>query len=201
MKRPFDQATILGQIGENTVCRMLRDADFSVERNCDGLPRDGRGPSVAVPGKEPIPRPDLVVSNRGVSIPAEVKTKTDRTKGILTKEWETGIDHKRWIDYRDFERATGQQMVLVIVEYSKTVAQWLLANERINSDFERNGRTDFVQAPDHVMAQWLASLNPSLNKPTFCYGKSMVYFAVRQFRNDWLEFLASIVSQRATRFT
>jgi len=200
MKRPFDQALILGQIGENTASWYLRKIGFNVERNCDGLIINRRGPSMQVPGQAQIPRPDLAISKRGVVIPAEVKTKSDRTLGRLTNEWETGFDHRRWIDYLDYERATGLRVLMIFVEYTwPGLASYLLRDPRLITEVEETGRTTKKAEPDAILAQWLQDLAPSLGgQPTLCEGREMIYFAIAQFRQkDWLALPEEYVSAHA----
>jgi hypothetical protein len=195
----FEKSLIIGQIGENSVTWILRREQHNVERNCDGLVIDGRGPAMATPGGS-IPRPDLAVSKRGVSVAVEVKTKCDRTTGIITGKVETGIDYQKWLDYQEYERQTGIPVMLVVPEYLfPGSAEMLLNSTRALGEWEKNKRTTVVARPDNILAQWLKELQPSLRHPTRCNGQEMIYFAVEQFHKDCLALLRSHIDSHATR--
>ena len=181
MRRQFDDALLLGQIGENAVASMLSQRGFNMQRNCDGAVTPGHGPSLKTPAGD-IPLPDFTISARGVSIASEIKTKTDRTVGVITGETETGIDYQKWLDYKDYKRATGAAVFLFFVEYNKALITRLLQTPAIRSHFETTGKTTHLEIPDAVYGQWQDRLKPSLNTPTECYGKQMIYFALRQFK-------------------
>lgn len=195
----FDRRLALGQIGENTVVSCLEQEQFNVERNCDGLVIDHRGPSMLTPqGK--IPRPDLTISQCGVSIPAEVKTKTNRTKGIITGEVETGIDATKWQDYQEYSRKTGLPVLLVFCEYLYPGAlDKLTSMPEVQAEWAKQQRTTVTAKPDSIFAQWLHHLTPSLSHPKYCHGRPMFYFSIWQFEEDWLALVRLHVRQNATR--
>jgi hypothetical protein len=189
----FDEQLMFGQIGENWIEHQARKAGFLVERNCSEAIINGKGPRAHSNEVDSIPRPDLVLSKRGCHFPVEVKTKNSRTVGLITGNEETGIDHQKWIDYRDYERATGSRILLVNVEFID-LAQWLTAYPRARAEFERTGSTSWFYRPDACLSQWLANLRTSLNKPTECRGQAMVYFSIDQFESGWLEMLEDAVN-------
>jgi hypothetical protein len=180
MNRTFDDSLILGQIGENTVEEMLVKRGFHVENNASSVMHDGRGPAVeTIVGN--IPRPDFTVSRRGISIATEIKTKTDRTCGRLTNQVETGIDFKKWNDYKDYTRANGAPVFFFFIEYTVPIANGLLKNPKTREEFENKGRTTVKCCPVALFGQWQDQMSPSLNCPTAIRGQEMLFFSIHQF--------------------
>lgn len=182
MQRTFDENRLLGTVGEYAIEKLLGRHGYSFENNADAMARDGRGPSmITAHGK--IPRPDFTLSRRGVSIAAEIKTKTDRTRGRYTGDVETGIDYRKWCDYKDYERETGTPVLLVFVEYKNDVAARILANPEVQKLWKAEQRVARLTCPDNVYTQWLAALETSLNTSTTCNGTEVVYFALKNFEH------------------
>lgn len=199
MNRPFDHALFLGQIGENWVCRKAREAGFLIERNSAEPVVNGLGPRAYSADYASIPRPDFVFSKRGANITAEIKTKSDRTVGQITGAEETGIDYRRWIDYRDYQRATGNRVLLLNVEYigrraRGRLADWLIQMPEARKEFEEIGATTYYYPATAVLGQWIECLTPSLDRPTPCNGKEMIYFAISQFATDWLALMDKAIT-------
>lgn len=183
MQRTFEENRIIGAIGECAAALLFTRRGFHVENNADAHGREGRGPSLTLSTGEKIPRPDYTFSSRGVAIAGEIKTKCDRTRGQLTREEETGIDYQKWVDYRDYEKATGMPVFMLFVEYHKDLVARFLRDEKILLEWKQDQRITRVVCPDSVYGAWLSDLKPSLNgKPTICYGKPMIYFSLAQFK-------------------
>jgi hypothetical protein len=198
--KSFQDNLIFGRIGENTVAKLLQRHGYSIESNRDGQVKNGRGPAMETQQGN-ISQPDFTISRQGVSLAAEIKTKSARTFGIKTQQWETGIDHDKWSMYRDYQRETGKQVLLFIVEYFGGLAPCV-------QYIQRSGlgeRHDICALPDFILVQWVGVLKKSLTELTDCYDKTMVYFSVNQFVSGpgshvcaWLALLENYIQTNAS---
>lgn len=201
MKRPFEQNLILGAVAERAAAVLFGRHGFHLENNADAHARDGRGPSLTLATGAKLPRPDYTFSDRGVSIAVEIKAKCGRSTGEITKEVETGIDYRKWIDYQDYARVTGIPVFMLFLEYMKDLAAKILRDPEILLQWKQEERIRRFVFPDAVYGAWLADLQPSLGgRPTPCYGTDMVYFSLQQFKWsvwDCVDLLNAHVGQHA----
>lgn len=106
MSRIFREALDVGRVGESLISRWLQ------KRGCVVVPayeieiNQGKGPRVFLSTGQLV-APDLLCIKPGESITwIEAKHKTVFSWYRKRQRWETGIDHRHWLDYCKVEEKT-----------------------------------------------------------------------------------------------
>jgi len=207
MKWDFDHALAIGEIGQEIVCRDVIEDRWSYMPLHDIAPRDGHGPRLTTDGAG-ITLPDARITKHGLSLAAEIKTKTSLTMGILSGEPEHGIDQDCYDHMRDYERRQGETVILIVVELfridrvpnsdedvrmvpttpaARLIDRLLKAENEELADHYLGLLREAVHSVNGILCAPLANLRPRPGRDNT--GNAMCYFPRSQLRSDWLDSL------------